>query len=284
MLTEMRGKAGNVCRQAKEGQLHCPLIVRPTSEDVVIGQFVQAIRAINAYWWLPDLLNTALGERRFRRQMYRRLRIEPWVNKPPYPRELLPWNEGSTQVDVEITWENPPTTIFIEGKYGSGLAPGTANSQGEHGYPADQLIRNARVGLLEAGYFHEGCFLFDMPRRDFAVILLAPRRGHPLVQRYRDPRHLRASIPSPHRLKGLPPAPFIGEISFQDIATLLRGRAIWLTRAERRVLEDLVDYLQFKSSMMPAGPVQPYRFTKVTGKRPVIMMPSNDSSADRNPP
>jgi len=94
------------------------------------------------------VLNTALGENRFRRQIYRRLRIEPWVNQTKYPRELLPFEEGSTQVDCVITFENPPTTVFIEAKYEADLTPRSGNDDGRHGYPSDQLIRNARVGLL----------------------------------------------------------------------------------------------------------------------------------------
>lgn len=36
------------------------------------------LRAINPGWWLPDFLNQALGVERFRRQVFRKLRIEPW--------------------------------------------------------------------------------------------------------------------------------------------------------------------------------------------------------------
>src|SRR5579883_118198 len=82
MLTEMLGKGGTLCSQARSGQIHCPLIVRPTSEDVVTGHLFQPLRCINPRWWLPDLLNGALGTNRFRRQVYRRLKIELWQNQP----------------------------------------------------------------------------------------------------------------------------------------------------------------------------------------------------------
>ena len=36
-------------------------------------------------WWLSDLLNSALGTNRFRRQFFRRLKIQLWVNQPYYP-------------------------------------------------------------------------------------------------------------------------------------------------------------------------------------------------------
>src|SRR5438874_9001792 len=98
MLTEMLGKGGQVCRFAKEGKIHCPLIVRPTSEDVITGYAFQILKAINPRWWLSHFLNRAIGEIRFRQQVYRKFDICLWKNRPAYPRELLPWNEGSTQV------------------------------------------------------------------------------------------------------------------------------------------------------------------------------------------
>src|SRR5262245_59165914 len=125
MLTEVKHKGGCLCEPAREGQLRCPLIVRPTSEDVVTGNLIQVLKVLNPHWWLRDFLNEALGVRCFRRQVFRNLRIEPWQNRPTYPRELVPWDEGSTQVDVTIAWENPPTTVFIEAKYGSELSPTT---------------------------------------------------------------------------------------------------------------------------------------------------------------
>jgi hypothetical protein len=32
---------------------------------------------------------------------------------------MLPWDEGSTQVDLTFQWDNPPTTVYVEMKYGS---------------------------------------------------------------------------------------------------------------------------------------------------------------------
>jgi hypothetical protein len=66
---------------------------------------------------------------------------------------LLPWDEGSTQIDLTIQWENPPTTVYVEMKYGSDVSTKTAGDNGQHGYPSDQLIRNVRVGLMECGWF-----------------------------------------------------------------------------------------------------------------------------------
>ncbi len=118
MLTELLRKGGCLCQPAREGTLRCPLIVRPTSEDVVTGNLFGVLKVINPRWWLPDFLNEGLGVTCFHRQVFRDLKIDLWQNKPCYPREFLPWEEGSTQVDCTLTWENPPTTVYIEMKYG----------------------------------------------------------------------------------------------------------------------------------------------------------------------
>lgn len=246
MLTELYGKGGRICQMAMDGKLRCPLIVRPTSEDVITGNLCEVLRTLNSRWWLPDLLNAALGTQRFKRQYHRQLNIEPWQNRPRYPREMLPWNEGSTQVDLTIRWENPPTTVYIEMKYGSDLSAKTSNDDGRHGFPSDQLIRNARVGLMECGWFRRGR-MFEFPPRDYVLLLCWPNKGHPLVWRYRDPHKLRAAIPHGDQLTGLPTMPFIGELSYGDITQVLRRQRRWFTRAEQMLIDSLMDYLSFKT-------------------------------------
>lgn len=245
MLTELHGKGGALCQPARQGTMHCPLIIRRTSEDVITGHIVQTLRVLNPRWWLPDVLNAALGANRFQRQIFRKLRIEPWVNQPPYPRELLPWDEGSTQVDCEITWENRPTTVFIEAKFQAGLSRTTANSGTQNTFPADQLIRNIRVGLHKCGYFERDA-LFPIEPRDFVAILLSPMEGHPLVEEYRDPGKLLAAIPSSERLTGLPGNPFVGALSFTRLQAILRKQCRWFSRPERVLAEGLIDYLNSK--------------------------------------
>ena len=50
------------------------------------------------------------------------------------PRDLLPWAEGSTQVDLTVSFENPPTTIYFEVKYLANLSPHVTN--GHAGFPS----------------------------------------------------------------------------------------------------------------------------------------------------
>lgn len=249
MLTELNGKGGCLCEPARKGELRCPLIVRPTSEDVVTGQLFGTMRVLNPRWWLPDFLNAALGAERFRRQVYRDLRIELWQKQRTYPRQHLKWDEGQTEVDVVITWENPATTIFIEMKYGSNLSAKTTHNQGTDGFPSDQLIRNARVGLRENGWFDED-LLFDAPKRDFVLILLTPTRGNPLVTEYQNPDRLRSAIPHGERLTELPRSPFIGELGYRDVIDLSNQQRRWFSPPERKLIDGLNEYLTFKLTQL----------------------------------
>lgn len=249
MLTELNGKGGCLCEPARKGELRCPLIVRPTSEDVVTGELFGVLKVLNPRWWLPDLLNTALGAERFRRQVFRDLRIELWQKQRTYPRQHLKWDEGQTEVDVVITWENPATTVFIEMKYGSPLSAKTANNNGSGGFPSDQLIRNARIGLRENGWFEED-LLFNNPPRDFVLILLTPSTGNPLVQEYRDPDRLRAAIPHGERLKQLPRSPFVGELSYKNVVDLLADQRPYFNPTAQKLIDGVNDYLTFKLHLL----------------------------------
>ena len=245
MLTELNGKAGCVCQPAKERKLRCPLIVRQTSEDVVTGEIFETLGAINPRSWLPDFLNRALGEDRFRRQLYRNFKIQLWQRQPLFPPGMIPWNEGQTEVDVVISWDNPPTTVFVEMKYNAPLSAGTTHNCGKGKYPANQLIRNARVGLHQCGWYVDNQ-LFDQPKRDFVLILMAPNQGNPLVTEYRNEKRLRQAIPGGNRIEKLPEQPFIGELGYLDIVHILQDRRRYLSACERRLADQLGDYIEFK--------------------------------------
>jgi hypothetical protein len=199
VLVELHGKTGALCEAARLGQQKCPLILRPTSEDNITAHLVHTLRLLNPRHWVSDFLNSALGCRRFPRQVYRRFRIEPWVKKSPFPRHLIPWAEGGSEIDIQLNWENPPTTVFVECKYGSTLSSRTNQNDGSHGFPSDQLVRNIRVGLYECGYYRDNN-LFECEPRDIAVVLLAPETGTALVQEYRDLNRLKLAIPHSDRM------------------------------------------------------------------------------------
>lgn len=246
MLVELGGKGGRVCQPALDGTLRCPLIIRPNSEDAITGNLCGVLQAIQPRHWLPHFLNHALRAKRFRSQVYRNLKIELWQRQPVMPAHLVPWKEGSTEVDVVITWENPPTTVFLEMKYKSELSATTTHHVGRNGFPADQLVRNARVGLYRNGWYAEPR-LFEMPSRDFVLLLVSPTPQQKLVEQYRDPAYLRQSIPQGHLLERLPQLPFMGQINYQDIIHLLSKQSRHLVRSERILVTQLVKYLQFKT-------------------------------------
>jgi hypothetical protein len=245
MLTELGGKGGRVCQPALDGELRCPLIIRPNSEDAITGNLFGTLQAINPRHWLPHLLNRALGAERFRTQVYRNLQVKLWQRQPVMPGHLIPWKEGSTEVDVVISWENPPTTVFIEMKYKSELSEHTSHNFGRNGFPSDQLIRNARVGLYQTGWYDEPK-LFDMPTRDFVLVLISPKPQTHLVEQYRDPLHLRQAIPHGHLLNSLPRMPFVGQLSYKKVIDILSTRNRLMTHSEQILVMQLCEYLRYK--------------------------------------
>ena len=246
MLTELGGKAGQLCGPAKAGQLRCPLMVRPNSEDVVSSHLWGTLELLPPHVWVAPLLNTAVGADRFRRQHYRNFRVRLW-QRMTKPGAELPWREGRTEVDVVLSWENPATTVFVEMKYGSELSAGVTHrprakkgrTNGRNGsigpkpigelldrltiprsegseadFPSDQLIRNARVGLTECGWMPGGLFT---ERRDFALVYCSPSGHSPLVDRYQDVEQLLTSLPGGDRVTVHPVTPFVGSLSFEEV-------------------------------------------------------------------
>lgn len=249
MLVEIGRKAGCLCDLAEQGKLHCPLNVRASSEDVVTGELFGKLQLIDARWWLPDLLNRSLGTTEYRQQVYRNLEIKLWSTQPLFPAELLPWREGRTEVDVEIRWENPATTIFIEMKLGSDVSKTTSRTDGTEAYPSDQLIRNIRIGLHQAGWFREG-ELFKSSKRRFSLILVSPKSGHPLVDQYQDRTQLLQSIPRGSELIDLPECPIIGASSYSGIAKILDKNTRFMSVTERRIADGLRAYLDLKTGQI----------------------------------
>ncbi len=98
------------------------------------------------------------------------------TRKPEIPESRLRLEclEGSTEVDIELRWENPPTTVYVECKYGSALSTRTNQNDGSKGFPGDQLVRNIRVGLYESGYYRSNA-LFESTPRDFRRHRAGPR-------------------------------------------------------------------------------------------------------------
>jgi hypothetical protein len=247
VLVEIKGKGGRVCEQARTGKIKCPLMIRPTSEDVITSQLFGSLKCINPRWWLPDLINAGLGQERFRRQIFRDLQIDLWVKQKGVPARLVPWNEGQTEVDVVVSWSNPRTVLFVEMKYASTFSNNTVCSMNESEFPTDQLIRNIRIGLWKTGHYLENR-LFDLEPSNFIMLLVSPRSDNPLVESYRSNQHIRRAIPGSDKIAPLPTQPFVGQVSFKQITRILNRNGKYLARSERSIADLLCNYLDLKLS------------------------------------
>lgn len=227
-------------------------MVRPTSEDVVTENIWSTLEMLEPRYWVSDLLNAAVGSHRFRRQWYRRFEIVLW-EKQADPSGTVPWREGRTEVDVVLRWENPPTTVFVEMKYASSLAttvsnqPRNGQAKNGHKYPSDQLIRNARVGLRECGWFNDDLF---GAKRDFCLIYCSPTGKAALVDSYRDIDQLLDGTPQSQQITELPVQPFVGAMSYRQIADTLTRQKIRYGRRDQRRIERLETYLDLKISQL----------------------------------
>lgn len=163
IYVELHKKGGKLCEKAKSGELHCPLIVRPTSEDVIVGNVFGTLKHIPPHLWLNPLLNKAIdgdfNSNRFRQLWFKNFSMRFWERQAAIPQEILGFKEGRTEPDIIIEWENPATTVWIEAKWNSPMAKGTSNN-----HENDQITRGMRTLTLATSSIPTGQ-LFDLPKR-----------------------------------------------------------------------------------------------------------------------
>lgn len=241
---ELHGKAGRVCPEALSGEKHCPLIVRTTSEDVMTGTVFGALKHIRPHLWLGPTLNLGLGVNRFRQVWYKNLSIRFWERQERYPPELLEFREGRTEPDIIIEWENPPTTVWIEAKYHAELAWGTANKADN-----DQVIRGIRTLLAATGHIQPDR-LFNIPKRDAIWLALLTYKPDPLVEQYRKTPRLMKALAGPKEPTSLPTAPFVGTITWQELARVLRLTTCRAIPTEASMISVVLEYLESKFNVI----------------------------------
>jgi hypothetical protein len=243
---ELNGKGGRVCEQARRGEIHCPLIVRPTSEDVLTGNVFGMLKHLRPHLWLNPMLNLALdgdaNSGRFRQVWFKDLKVKFWERQARFPPELLDFKEGSTEPDVIIEWENPPTTVWIEAKYHSGFAKGTNDNDDN-----DQVIRGVRTLLADTGHI-QPARLFSISKRRPVWLALLSYKPEPLVDHYRDEVVLLHAIPDGEAIVTLPEQPFLGTLTWSDIGGVLHRRLESMTGMEQSVSQSLIAYLDHKRS------------------------------------
>jgi len=238
--TEVNGKGGKVCEQARKGEIHCPLMIRPTSEDVITGNVFGMLKHIRPHLWLNPLLNLALDgdadSGPYRQVWFKDFKVKFWERQAKFPPELLDFREGRTEPDVIIEWENPPTTVWIEAKYLSGFAKGTNDSDNN-----DQVLRGIRTLLADTGHIRPSR-LFNVPQRAAAWIALLSSKPDSMVDQYREQDRLLRAIPYP---ASLPQQPLVGTVTWKDVQFMAyRGTSI--SSNERSIFETLDDYLDLK--------------------------------------
>ena len=237
---ELANKGGQVCKHAKAANgIKCPLIVRPTSEDVITGSVFGLLKHIRPHLWVGPLLNLGLGTARFRQVWYKDFQIHFWKKVEPFPPELLDFKEGRTEVDVQLSFENPPTTVWIEAKYLSPLAKGTANSD------TDQALRGIRTLLAATGHITTPK-LFPRPKRNAIWLALLVAKPEPIVDQYRDQPHLMTAIGRPEAITSFPPTPFVGTITWDDVRAVLKTSQSTMIPIERSISLSVDTYLDLK--------------------------------------
>jgi hypothetical protein len=242
-MVELNGKAGRVCPQAQSGEIRCPCIVRTNSEDVLTGEVFGQLRHIRPHLWLGPLLNIGLAAETQRKVWYKNLQIRLWERQDRFPPELLGFKEGRTEPDIIIEFENPATTIFIEAKYTSPLAESTTHSENNN-----QVLRGVRTLLAATGHVQSNP-LFSMPKRRPIWLALMAYKPDSLVDRYRDRDALARHLDGIVERDDLPVDPFVGTITWKDIAQVLMDRLNQMTPAEKSITRELDQYIQHKMTL-----------------------------------
>jgi hypothetical protein len=142
-----------------------------------------------------------------------------------------------------IEFENPPTTIWIEAKYTSPLAERTSNSDDN-----DQVLRGIRTLLAVTGHVSSR-ELFTVPRRKPIWLALLAYEPEALVDGYRSREHLAASLKGILKEETLPSQPFVGTVTWNDIARTLLDSTTQMTPAERSIAKSLAAYIQHKMEL-----------------------------------
>lgn len=222
-------KAGRVCARDYRRGNNCPLILRTTSEDLMVANVFGILRLMRPSLWLRPLLAGAYKTRRFRSVAMTDTRVSFWERiPPPAARRNI---EGRTEVDVMIRFSK--VTLFIEAKYTAPLSSGTT-----HDPHRDQLVR-----LIDVAYEATQRQLW---RTEPYVLCIGLEHDEPeLVRRYRDPKKLADKLSLELGRSAVPAvlAARVGYASWPSLAAILRESTGRSTKAERPFLEELGKYI-----------------------------------------
>ena len=250
------GKGGNLCSHARSGEIRCPLIVRPTQRGRHHRPPLPGARLPEPPVVAPRPAQHRPGDVRFRRQSSAASRSTSGRTSPATRGNFCPGTRAARRSTL-ITWENPPTTVFIEAKYGSALSANVSGDDGRAGFPSDQLDPQ-HPGRPPAGrLLPAGRQLFAQPARGTSSSWCSP-----------PPRAIRSWIDTatatspgshpPRRPAHRPaPGPVRRRTQLRRHHRPAPRQSRWFNRAERLVAADLSDYLEYKLSSRTVRPDRP---------------------------
>jgi hypothetical protein len=237
MFELFKSTGKKVCPPNYIRKSNCPLIVRSTSEDLFSSNVFSILKNLDPKIWLTRLLGEAIKGRDFSHHTFENLSFEFWKKfRPPVNRK---YREGISEVDVTISYKGG--VIFIEAKY---LAP--VNLRTTHDIRRDQVIR-----YLDLAAYH---YLNHPDRvKEFYFVLITDTDRPPwILTRYRYTHNLLKGLTNPGLFK--PPVDVsrllskgIGWLSWRQLKAILETtREEFRTQVERKFVEDLIVYLDYK--------------------------------------
>lgn len=226
-----------VCPPNYVRKSNCPLIVRTTSEDLLTANVFGILKNLDPKVWLRRFLGEAIKGKDFSRHTFEGLSFEFWKRyHPPANRQ---YREGISEVDVTISYSDG--IIFIEAKY---LAQ--VNLRTTHDSRRDQIIRY--LDLAAYHYLNHP----DRVKEFYFVLIIDDERPPWVLTRYRNSTNLIKRLTNPGFFKPSPDIESmlsrgIGWLSWNKLRKILEmTRVQYRTEAERRFVDDLIVYLDYK--------------------------------------
>ncbi len=226
-----------VCPPNYVRKSNCPLIVRTTSEDLLTANVFGILKNLDPKVWLRRFLGEAIKGKDFSHHTFENLSFEFWRKyRPPVNRK---YREGTSEVDVTIFYKDG--IILIEAKYLAPVSLRTSNDPRR-----DQVIR-----YLDLAAYH---FLNHPDSvKEFSFVLIIDTDKPPwTLTRYRYHQNLIKGLTTPGFFN--PPVDTgrllskgVGWLTWKQFRKILEiSKCHFTTQAERKFVEDLVVYLDYK--------------------------------------
>lgn len=234
ILAELGNKSGNICDRSYRRGNWCPLIIRTTSEDVLVSNVFGILKNLNPDLWLPDFINAALP---FSPPFTENLDIPHfhfWRKYPIPERSSL--KEGTSEVDVFI--QSGDLIILIEAKYHAKLSNHTTHSN-----KRDQLLRNCNIAyfLLEMSKLTPGL-------RVVTILLAKDFSDYRWIKKYRSHKNLYRAL-SGCWIKNYDPdivkkvSGNLGLVTWHQLKQLLIHNQAKFSKVEQLFIGDMYSFL-----------------------------------------